>query len=580
MTVKLMPSQLAVSPGGEFYVAVEIGIEDGWVYYSPNPGGQPGSEPQPAGIDFSGDDLKLQEILWPPDAPHANGIGDVNNVYTGRIVVYLKVSVPADARQGQKKFVVAPTGQICKNVCVPVRDVLASGQIEVAAAAQPNPAWKDFTAGLEKSLPAEQMPSGKAGPLGDGRFAAIPPRPELTFWAAMGLAILAGLTLNIMPCVLPVIPLRIYSIIRMAGESPRRYVTLGMAFAIGVFAFFASLAAVNVGLKLALSRSFNWADHFQLVGVRVGLVMVVVAVAANLFGSFTIVVPSRIANLESSGRPRQGHLTTFGMGLMMAILATPCSFAILTTVMVWSQGQALWLGSMALCVIGIGMALPHVLIAAFPKMLKWLPRPGRWMELFRQSMGFVMLLVAVWLIGTFIENAYAIWVTAYAVVLALCLWIWGSWTDLTMSLARRIAVKSLAAAVAIGCGIWMLQPGGEELVKFEKFDESRIVTANGQGKVVLVKFTAAWCTECRVVEKLIYEDTQVAAELKRRGIFIMKGDATDRDMPAARWLDDRGQAVPLTVIFAPAGGKTAYLTGRFSRQELFDALDRATPPGK
>ena len=151
---------------------------------------------------------------------------------------------------------------------------------------------------------------------------------QFTVWAGLGLALLAGLILNIMPCVLPVIPLRVLSLVELARQSQRRFVTVGLAFAAGILLFFVALAAINAVLHLA-GGSLNWGQQFQSGPFRVVMAVLMTALAGNLFGVFTVLVPSRVAAIEGGGGKAQGHLSSLGMGLMMAILATPCSFAIL-----------------------------------------------------------------------------------------------------------------------------------------------------------------------------------------------------------------------------------------------------------
>jgi len=222
------------------------------------------------------------------------------------------------------------------------------------------------------------------------------------------------------------------------------------------------------------------------------------------------------------------------------------------------------------------MAFPHAVLAAFPDLLKWLPRPGRWMELFRHAMGFLLLLAVVWLLQTLSEQSYPFWVTAYGVVLMMCLWIWGTWVRYDAPLRRKLLVRGAAVALAVGLGIWMLSPPSPLAVTFEPFEPARITEARNEGRTVLLKFTASWCVSCRWVDWQVYNDDRVADELEARDVLVMKGDVTSSKSPASRMLDERFRgSPPLTVIFPPAGGEPIFLVGKFSRAELISALDRA-----
>jgi thiol:disulfide interchange protein len=574
LSASAVASGTQVHPGQTFHVAVVMHVAEGWVFYSPSPGGGKFT-PLPADIAARADSWPTGAVLWPPDREHPTNVGDAvvaTFVYTGQAVAYVPVTVSANARTGKVEIQVAVTGQVCSEKefqCVPVH-ATSTVKVQVGPAAVANEAWSEsMRTGLASAKPADQLRAAVSLQTGSVRAS------RLSIWGGLGLALLAGLIMNVMPCVLPVIPIRILSVVELARQSRRRFVTVGLAFAAGVALFFVALAAVNVVLHLAMGKTLDWGRHFQSVPFRLGMAFVVVAVAANLFGVFTVLVPRRLAALGD--RPRsQGHLASLGMGLMMAILATPCSFAILVLAFAWAQLQPLWLGSLAIVLIGVGMAAPHALLATMPGLLDRLPRPGRWMELLRQAMGFVLLGVAVWLIGTLSSDTAVARAAAYAVVLVFCLWAWGTWVRYDWSRWAKLILRGLAAALAVAAGVWLLSPPHAMAVKFQPFDQPRIAQANGAGQIVLVDFTASWCLSCKVVDYLIYNRPEVARELAARNVLAMRGDVTAADAPANALLYDtlRG-APPLTVIFPPSGPPIR-LEGKFSRQDLTAALDEAS----
>jgi len=213
----------------------------------------------------------------------------------------------------------------------------------------------------------------------------------------------------------------------------------------------------------------------------------------------------------------------------------------------------------------------------FPRIVSRLPRAGKWTDLFKQSVGFVFLLIAAWMLGVLTTDARVIWVLAYAVVLAMCLWMWGSWLRYDAPAGRKWAVRGAAVAVAAACGWWMLTPPSPPAVKMLAFDADRIARTRADGGTVLVKFTATWCVECKVVDMTIYDDAEVARELARRGVAVFKGDVTGRDMPAGAMLYEQlGQVgPPVTAILPPGDRPALLLRGAFSRRDLFAALDAA-----
>ncbi|MCK4277187.1 MAG: thioredoxin family protein, partial [Phycisphaerae bacterium] len=565
-------------------VAIDVRIAEGWVFYGPDPG----EIAQPAVISVRAEGLEVGSVLWPPDHPKTTDLGRrkvTNNVYEHRAVAYVPISVPKGAPLGSYRIEVSARGQICdvvKGTCIPVNRS-ATVRFDVAASWAVNPDWGgdgEIAGGLGLAKTTEQLSKRTAHGAAAPAPGPSPRAPQLTLISGLGLALLAGLILNVMPCVLPVIPLRIVSIVQMATGSRRRFVTLGLAFAGGIMLFFAALGTVNIILHLVTDRAFNWSEHFQSPGVRIALALLIVALAANLFGLFTVTVPRRVAGIEAGADRRKGHLGTVGMGLMMAILATPCSFAILALALAWAQLQPLWLGTLTILLIGVGMASPHALLTAAPNLLSVLPKPGVWMEKLKQTMGFVLLPVAVWLIGTLTSDSYVVWVIAYAVVVVFGLWIWGTWVRYDAPLRRKVIVRGPAVAMVVLAGWWMLRPPLPLAVQFDPFDAERIASAGRDDTPVLVKFTASWCLSCKWVDAAIYDDPAVAQQLTERGVVAMKGDVTNRSSPASKFLAANfGGAPPLTVIYASGARSPILLEGKFSKAELTEALGAATDPG-
>jgi len=242
---------------------------------------------------------------------------------------------------------------------------------------------------------------------------------------ALVLAFVAGLSLNIMPCVWPILPLVIMRIVEQSRESRRRAFTMGLAFCMGILAFFACLAVANIILRSFYGTSLGWGDHMRNPLVGTGLALLMVVMSLFMFGVFNISVPSSVAGKAGSGK---GHAGSVGMGFLAAILSTPCSFAILTAAFVWAQGQALAMGTFAIMVIGVGMAVPYVILTSMPGFLNRLPRAGRWMELFKQGLGFILLVIAAKMIKGLPEGS-KINVLYFAVVVSFCVWMWGSWVS-------------------------------------------------------------------------------------------------------------------------------------------------------
>jgi thiol:disulfide interchange protein len=522
--------------------------------------------------------LKVGPLLWPKDKPKSLDLGEevqTNNTYSHQFVIYVPLTVPDDQPEGEIRVSLVPGGQICKDVCIDVEGLAAEVTLRVASPAQANTDWDaELEAGLKNAVTVGQLKQWHAEktPPAEGiagEAAAI----KLTVWGGLGLALLAGLTLNIMPCVLPVIPLRILSIVNMAHESRRRFVTMGLAFAGGMMLFFVALAIVSALMRTVTGQAWNVSGHFQIPAIRIAMALVLVALAANLFGAFNVTVSGKIAGLEDR-RKGEGHLASLGMGFMMAVLATPCSFAFLLTAMAWAQLQPLWLGTMAIVSMGIGMAGPHALLAAFPNLLKTLPRPGRWMEIFKQAMGFLLLPVALWLISTLGNSTWILRVGMYSVVLTFALWMWGSWVRYDAPSQRKWTLRGLALILAVLGGVMLLPHPAAPTTPFEAFTPDRLLQETQAGRTVLVKVTADWCVECKVLDYRVYNRPETAKMLEERHVLALKADVTDRNSVASRWLRENiGGAPPIALIYGGQETGPVRLVGDFSIPQLREALE-------
>jgi thiol:disulfide interchange protein DsbD len=222
------------------------------------------------------------------------------------------------------------------------------------------------------------------------------------------------------------------------------------------------------------------------------------------------------------------------------------------------------------------MAAPHAVLAAFPRLLDALPRPGRWMELLKQSMGFILLLVALWLFSTLATQGYPFRVMGFAVVLAFSLWVWGSWPRHSTPPTAKWAIRLPALALAVAAGLWLLPKPAAGATALEPFDRQRMDQALAAGRPVLVKFTASWCLSCRIVDHYVYDRPEVARRLAGSGVLAMVADVTTSDTPGNALLYEQLEgAPPLTVIFRP-DGPPIRLEGKFSPQDLLEALERAS----
>jgi thiol:disulfide interchange protein DsbD len=393
-----------------------------------------------------------------------------------------------------------------------------------------------------------------------------------SMWAALGLAFLAGLSLNIMPCVWPVLPIVVMRLVEQAGRGKSRSMAMGLGFCAGVLLFFAALACVNIVLQVFYGSVLQWGDQFREPAFVGGMAMLLIVLALFMFDVFTISVPSSIASKGSGGK---GYAGAVGMGFLAAILSTPCSFGILAAAFAWAQAQRLPLATLGIMVIGIGMAVPYVVLTAVPGLLARTPRPGRWMELFKQTIGFVLLVIAVKLIAALPQDK-RMDVLLFGVVLSFCVWMWGSWVGYGTKPVRKWVVRIIAVALAVVGGFAFLRAPAEELIDWQKYDSAMIEAARKQGRPVLIKFTADWCLSCQVVEKTVYRRDDIAQLIKDKNVLAIKADTTVKDYPGTTALKEiYGEpGLPVTILFMPKQKETARWRGMGFGDELKAELSK------
>jgi thiol:disulfide interchange protein len=297
-----------------------------------------------------------------------------------------------------------------------------------------------------------------------------------------------------------------------------------------------------------------------------------VVLAQFCFGVFTIGVPSSIAGKSSLGK---GYSGAVGMGFLAAILSTPCSFGILAAAFAWAQAQPLLPATVAIMVIGIGMAVPYAILTSMPGLLSRLPKAGRWMELFKQAIGFVLLVIAVKLIGA-LPQTQRMGVLYFAVVLGFCVWMWGGWVSYNTKLSRKWLIRIIAMALAAVAGWSFLRAPAGERISWQNYDTDLIETARIEGRPVLIKFTADWCLSCQAVEKIVYSRKDVAKLIKEKGVLAIKADTTTKDLPATFALKNvyNEPGVPVSMLFTPGEKESVRWRGMSFADELKALLEK------
>jgi thiol:disulfide interchange protein len=544
-----------MAPGGKGAVAIHFELEKDWHFYA-------SADSAPGGMNIKLDPnqhqagvLKFDKPIWPKSEQYYDEASKKNlDVFTGKFTVYLPFSVSSDATLKSVDVNIAIEGAVCSDIQCRVPK-FGSITTAVKISSDANGQQPKFT------LPEVAAKSGLTG-----QWASY------SVWAALILAFVAGLSLNIMPCVWPVLPIIVMRLVEQAKLGKGKSFVMGLAFCAGVLLFFACLAGANIVLQLFYATSLQWGDQFRNPAFVAGMALLLVVLALFMFGLFTVTVPSSIAAKGGSGKGLGGAL---GMGFLAAILSTPCSFGILAAAFAWAQAQPLGLATLAIMTIGIGMAAPYVVLTAIPALLKKTPRPGRWMELFKQTIGFVLLVIAVKLIEALpIERMTG--VLYFAVALSFCVWMWGGWVGYESTTLKRWIVRAMAVILAFAAGFVLLPGPKPSLIDWQKYDATVIKQAQDANKPVLIDFTAGWCLSCQVVDKTVYSRKDIAELIKQKGVLAIKADTTLKDYPATIALKEiyNEPGVPVSVLLVPGDKEPMRWRGLAFADELKAALEQ------
>lgn len=429
----------------------------------------------------------------------------------------------------------------------------ANGQVEAG----------EVALDLRSALKAEQGGPG----LLERDFNTIGDKVVRSLWVYIAFAALGGLILNLMPCVLPVISLKILGFVNQAVEDARRVRQLGWAFCGGILATFLALALVVLLLKGG-GEQIGWGFQFQYPGFVMAMVALVFALALSLFGVFEILLPGTSGDMGGLGG-REGLSGSFLNGVLATILATPCTAPFLGTALGFAFAQPPFVVLVVFAAIGIGMALPYMVLALKPAWMGWLPKPGPWMGWFKQLMGFLLMATVLWLLwvlGNQVGVEGVVWTGAFLLGLGLACWVWGQWGSfLHGGRSQKIARLTAFVLVAGSYGLFLhpLLVVEQEIaavdgkladeLDWHPFSIGGVEELVANGQMVFIDFTAEWCWTCKVNERMVLSQGAVRQRFTELDVALVKADWTNRNAEITQLLSAFGRSgVPLYVIF-PAG---------------------------
>jgi thiol:disulfide interchange protein len=377
-----------------------------------------------------------------------------------------------------------------------------------------------------------------------------------------------------MPCVLPVIGLKILAFVEQGGRQRRQVLALNLWYSAGILCVFLVLATLAAFLNL------GWGEQFQSNGFNVAMAALVFVMALSFLGVWEIPIPGFAGSSTATKLAhREGFLGAFSKGILTTVLATPCSGPFLGTVFGFTLKQPPLVIYLIFSAIGVGMALPYLLIGAFPKLIRFLPKPGAWMDTFKQVMGFVLLGTVVFLF-TFMDRDIVVPTFALLAVLWAACW-WINRTPLTADVNRRLLAWGQAAVFAAVVGYFsftLLLPGAKVL-PWEPFSIAAWNKHTSQGRTVLVDFTADWCLNCKVNMKVAIDTDAVRRVAEENGVVPLLADYSDMSEEIKGMLEALGsRSIPVLAVF-PASEPTRPIVLRdlVTKGQVVEAIRQAGP---
>lgn len=609
--VDLVSEYNGAMAGQTLWVGIRMEPEYGWHVYWQNPG----DSGEPPKVKWELDDsIQVGPIHWP--APERIQVGPLANFgYSGPTLLPVPLTLPQDLSGKALLLKAEVSWLVCKEECIPGKATLTR-ELPIVNDNPPRSMWAQDFSQTRKQLPliehdwessfsvegnklvveikgdgpkardifptasgysANGTPPEKVQIPGGTQF-KIPLKLEppknpgmvVTFeddtsieiegpiGAGMGMlqvllfALLGGMILNLMPCVFPVLSIKVLGFVQQAGEKRSHAINHSLVYSAGIIVSFWVLAGALLALR-AGGAQLGWGFQLQSPLFLAGLAFLMVAVGMNLLGAFE--VGGSFTGVGQGLAQKSGYTGSFFTGVLATIVATPCTAPFMGASIGFALAQPAWVSFMVFTFLGMGMALPYVLLSAFPAAGRLMPRPGAWMETFKQLMAFPIFATAVWLVsvmGQQTEMHYVLLLLEGLILFSLGLWALGkapSWKSWVMAAGGVFILGGLAL-------------GMQDLVGYERTAKleaeggwqpytEEALDARLQEGPVFIDFTAAWCITCQVNKRVVLNTAPIQKAFKEKGVALMRADWTNGEEYISRKLESFGRnGVPVYVLYS------------------------------
>ncbi len=537
LTLQFELSPADAQPGETVILAITMALEDDWHTFGLTPHEKQISNPTEIAL-LETDNLRpLDEgfrSVPPPDAVTPEGLDDnIENMHHGTVTWTRSFEVAEPGDYGVSGEIAY---QICKTSCMPLKAVTFSlGSLQQPAdIATASPVSESFV----QSAAAAQTQAVE-----DNERKSDTEQASLAWYLLLAFG--GGLILNIMPCVLPVLAIKLMSFVQQAGESRGRVLLLNVCYSIGVIGVFLVLAALAVTLKM------GWGELFQKPEFNLVMIAIVFTMGLSMLGVFEIPIPGMVGS--AGGQHQEGLAGAFMTGIFATLLATPCSGPLMGSALAWSVKQPPSIVFLVWGVMGVGMASPYLVVGLFPKTIRFLPKPGMWMVRFKEFSGFALMGATIWIIYS-LKTEALLPTLIFLLGLALGLWMVGTLYDHSSTSRKKLTVRlsSLVIFLLISGLAWDQYQSAIRPSQWEPFSGARVAELRKEGRPILIDFTATWCAICQTNKRTALKTETTSNFLKEHDVASLVADYSHPDPEIKAWLERYDSiSLPLYLIFPP-----------------------------
>ncbi len=551
-------------------LGLQINIKGGWHVY----GNDSGGIGMPPSVDFAGSsNYKQHQIFWPQAISKEEKIGAETikySVYEDEVILPIEIVLKNNDQPTQLKLKLQYG--LCKDICIP-----ASAEFVLDIE---NKEDADSLKMIQKFIDKKIIFENEGDKIAEQSAEKNSQLATITLLPALLAAFLGGLILNIMPCVLPVLGIKLMSVIKCQESKTSRIRFAFFATTLGIISCFAVFAVFAIIIMLT-GNIFNWGLQFQNPYFLIFLIMILLGFAANMIGMFDITFDQFASNFinkkitEKESDKRNIFMPNFLSGILAVLLATPCSAPFLGSAISFSITQSSPVIILVFLTMGLGLALPYIIMIISPKIVYLLPKPGNWMLRIKNLMTIFLIATIAWLIYVLANNIG----NAAAAIAAIASVLFFTCFKIKIKSLQIISFALLAITMIILPQVFQgfkkaRHPADALWIQFNE-EGLHALVANGQ--TVVVDVTADWCITCKFNKLRVFHDTEVVDHLRDNNIVAMRADITKPDETVLTFIHKKGRyAIPFNAVYGPNAPDGLLTNELLNKKELFELIDKAS----